>query len=292
MGRSQPVADDLRSFVEQHRLGHITDDRIILCDLLNSSETYRRFVMPSSIASEEYVSEGVAFLQDARPKVIVILTMHRDAKDFNNLLAVAGNVLERSPVSAVEARCAEPPQFAALVRPRFTDENPWLKKFQKAQFKWHNQNGKAMVPSEPHFLGKLGRRYADLIQLFYKLKDDRQGYSDEVRQQIMELLYANVSITRAWGILGQYGWWRKHPVVQELLADTTEPVPLTLGRAHGYEVEVLKTWGVDVEVIDVITHLNTADAREQMKKPSAAEYQRVVSSGFVMHTDLGARKFM
>lgn len=291
MAKSSIIAKGVQEFVELHRIGRILADRTQLVDLLDSSKPLQRGVMPPSFHTEPNIMTGYRYLEEAKPKVVVILTMHRNGNDFEDLLKVAGQSLQRSPVSGVEAKAMTPPNMRTLAAPRLEQDNLGLRAFQESQFPWHRQHKKHMLPSEVFFVGELGKRFDELVKLFKALKVSAQGYSDEARQQIMRLLYAQISLHRTWGIPGQLSWWLQHPLVQKIIAGWTDYTPLTLGRAHKYQAEILKSRGASVELVDIVAHLDTDDARQCLADSSAGLFRREVSTGHVLHSELKARRF-
>lgn len=285
MGITPPaVADEVRLFIEQHRIARVGADRTVLVDLLNPNEDLQWCVMPPALRGEEFTNTGLEYIRSTRPRIVVLLTRHSSGEDFHRLRRLAGSYLTDAPVSGVEAHIASWPDMNHVAPPEPHESNKWLRAFQKEQFPWHEREGKLMLPSEAIFCSEFMVRYNEIDGLFDDVRANEDGkYSEEIRNSLRRLLYLSIFVYRCWGIAGQFGWWLQHPVVQKRLEGTAGYIPLTLGSGHVYETQILRSCGADVIVLNV-------DSEPDPEGPERVLYrelfERQVLVGYALHTDL------
>lgn len=243
--------------LETYKLGVISGDRIILQD---NGVPFSMYTPPALLASSPHLLEGLAYLKAARPEIAMLHTLHLSESDARRQLRLGASYLRPATVVGVEAFAASELSDAEIAEATpYPTERP-LGVFQRAQFTGLRDMGKLIVPCEPSYSGELAERIEGLSKL-YDMTRDTDVFDSTTGDQLRYLVSPTMSIYRTWGIVGQLGWWLRHPLVVPKLKAHVR-VPITLGSGHQYEVAILREYcDCDVVALNTTLSVNSVDTQ-------------------------------
>lgn len=255
------VISEADAFLSTQGIARLKGDHFVLLDF--NGEPLRAYQLPQSVGRSALWAGG-QFLDDEKPRVAFLRTLHAKGSDFNRLAEEAAAILEASSVVGVEAHPVSS-NTTEIPEPAFSIFPP-LQAFQKPQFPWMHSNQKLMLPCKPQWTGEIAEHLARIDQLFKDLRQDKFGFAEELRDLLVYIVSIYRSIFTAWGIVAQFGLWLNHPVVRRRLLGLTERVLLILGVAHTYEYYLFKDFfGLDVVEMTVDEPRENAEERDSLK---------------------------
>lgn len=273
---SVEVKEEVLRVLAKHGIARAVEDRLVFLD---GGQALSALVPPPSLRDCGPVWIGLEHLRQARPPVALLLTLHTDAGDFHRLVSHTSHILVTSPVCGVEAHAEQGDlPNGAIPRPEVYKTNEWLRAFQLAQFPWLDEHSILMLPCEPQFGGPLAERLEKVDNLLDSLMEgDVPGIGPGARLALLHPLYMYVSIFRAWGLIGQFGYWLSQPQVRKLLADYSGHIPLTLGAGHSPQRYMLQEYcGLDVVATVVDRHQSYPNISDEVAGRYYRRFQDVV----------------
>lgn|GEM_PF-6104696 len=267
---SVKVLDEVRSALLEWRVARFEGGRVVFLD---DGQALSPLTPPTSLRSDEKVWSGLEYLRTAKPPVALLLTLHEHAADFQRLVRYNSHTMGVSPVCGVEAFAVEEERpEGSMPRSQPSKSNKWLRAFQEAEFPWLAERDVLALPCEPQWDGSLAARLKQLDEMFSSLtRGTMSEYSLTAQRQLLHPLYAYMGIFRAWGLVGQFGYWLGQPQVQERLAGYAGHIPITLGSAHKAEHYIFQVY-CDLDVVTTVT--NRRFTYEGFEEAVVARYVR------------------
>lgn len=258
--------------LKTYKLGRVKGDEVILLDV---DTPFAISSVPPSIDAIPHLRQGLDYLCAVRPRVVMLHSYHRGKGDLTRQAAEGLAYFGNCPVAGVEAMPATPISTKEIAAP--ARGGGWLGKFHDHQFPWLASKNIIALPCDLHVNPNM-IRIAGVYQLTEHLMNGRADMSSEVVSQLKYIVFALQQIYRAWGIVGQFGWWLQHPRVQELMRDCTARVPLVLGSMHQLEVRLLREFcGVDTVLLDTSHEAADVTTEEMGFSPeSVLRYENLV----------------